>query len=450
VLGAHLLAGRTRDRMRDRMSAVDREKHPEGAKRERPAHRHLADPQAPMVLELRPGDRFGAYDVLDVLGRGAFAAVYRVRAPQLAEPAALKVSLEPVLDAATAHRALREISVLRSLTNAHVVRVHDAGRDDAGHVFMLMDELEGAQLDVWHDFDTPMPPGQALWVVHQACLGLAEAHTRGIVHRDIKPENLWVEPDQNVRVIDFGLARAWDAASTVGVGVTLSGMLVGTPRYMQPEQIKGVPLTPASDVYSLVSILYELLTGCSVYFADRPWSEVREAYRDDPVTWIAAHAREPVVPLSRYPECAGLPEAVHALVMRGLAKDPAERFADARALGNALGQALHYELGAVSGAIVRLRHPWGGHEDLLLLPGSHRLGRGDFCELVLRDAGVAEQEAVLEWAGPPELPEVHALCDGERVRVGGRALAQDERRRLGRDEPLEVGASSLRVLQVEP
>jgi serine/threonine protein kinase len=399
-----------------------------------------------MVLELRPGDRFGTYEVLDELGRGAFAIVYRVRAPQLPEPVALKVSLHPVLDAATARRALREISVLRSLTNAHVVRVHDAGQDEAGYVFMLMDELEGAQLDVWHDFDDPMPPGQALWVVHQACLGLAEAHARGIVHRDIKPENLWVELDQNVKVIDFGLARAWDAESTVGVGVTLDGMLVGTPRYMQPEQIQGVPLTPASDVYSLVTILYELLTAHSVYFADRPWREVREAYRDEPVAWIASHVRKPVVPMSRYRAGASLPAALHELVARGLAKDPAERFADARALANALGQVLHYDLGAISGAILRLTHPWGGHEDLLLLPGSHRLGRGTHCEVTLRDEALEDEEAVLEWAGPPDSPEVHALHDDGRVKVGGQALAKDERRRLGPDEPMEVGASSLRLL----
>ena len=372
-----------------------------------------------MPLELRPGDRYGEYEVLDELGRGGFATVYRVTSPRLAVPAALKVSLHPVLDPATARRALREISVLRSLTNAHVVRVYDAGRDHAGHVFMLMDELEGAQLDHWHDFDEAMPPGQALWVVHQACLGLAEAHGRGIVHRDIKPENLWVEPDQNVKVIDFGLARAWDAESTVGVGVTLSGMLVGTPRYIQPEQIKGTQLTPASDVYSLVTILYELLTGHSVYFADRPWSEVREAYRDDPLMWIAAHARQPIVPMWRYPAGAQLPDAVHELVAKGLAKDPNERFADARALANAVGQALHYDLGAVSGAILRLRHPWGGHEDLLLLPGSHLLGRGQHCEVILRDDG-------------------------------GRALAGGERIRLSRDEDVEVGACSLRLLNLEP
>jgi serine/threonine-protein kinase len=402
-----------------------------------------------MALELQPGDRFGAYEVLDVLGRGAFAAVYRVRAPALAVPAALKVSLHPVFDPATARRALREISVLRSLTNAHVVRVHDAGTDDAGHVFMLMDELEGAQLDHWHDFDHALPPGQALWVVHQACLGLAEAHARGIVHRDIKPENLWVEPDQNVKVIDFGLARGFDTTSTVGVGVTMHGMLVGTPRYIQPEQIHGGALTPASDVYSLVTILYELLTGHSVYFADRPWSEVREAYRDDPVAWIAAHVREPIVPLSRYLAGASLPDALHELVARGLAKDPAERFPDARALANAIGQVLHYDLGAVSGAILRLQHPWGGYEDLLLLPGSHRVGRAAHCELVLRDEAIEDEEAVIEWAGPPEWPEVHALHDGERVKMGGRSLAAGERRRLGRGEHVEVGGSSLRLLDPE-
>ena len=98
-----------------------------------------------MAPKLEPGERYGRYRVLDVIGEGGFAWVYRVEAPQLDEPAALKVSRHPVLDAASARRALREISVLRSLTNTHVVRVHDAGQDEEGHVFMLMDELEGAQ-----------------------------------------------------------------------------------------------------------------------------------------------------------------------------------------------------------------------------------------------------------------------------------------------------------------
>ncbi len=390
---------------------------------------------------LRPGDHFGPYRVLEILGEGGFAWVYRVDGPSLPRPAALKLSLEPVTDAATARRSMREISVLRSLTNAHVVRVHDAGRDELDHVFILMDELDGAQLDVWHDFDRPMPPGQALWVVHQACLGLAEAHARGIVHRDIKPENLWVEPDQNVKVIDFGLARAWNAQDTVGVGVTLDGILVGTPHYMQPEQITGEPLTPASDVYSLTTVLYELLTGHSVFFDDAPLSVVRERNIDDPVVWIAAHVRKPVIPLERYPVAAGLPDALVRLVHRGLAKDPSERFADARGLGNAVGQVLHYDLGAVPGAMLRITHPYGGHEDQLLLPGSHRIGRAPYCEIVLRNEQIEPEHAVLEWAGPPDLPELHPLHDEPRVRVDDAVV--DTRRRLQRDQSVQVGDFTL-------
>jgi len=393
---------------------------------------------------LRPGDTFGPYRVLDVLGQGGFAWVYRVEGPDLERPAALKLSLEPVSDPATARRALREITVLRSLTNAHVVRVHDAGRDDEGHVYMLMDELDGAQLDVWHDFDRPMPPGQALWVVHQACLGLAEAHARGIVHRDIKPENLWVEPDQNVKVIDFGLARAWDAARTVGVGVTLDGMLVGTPRYIQPEQVTGETLTPAGDVYSLTTVLYELLTGHSVYFDDAPFSEVRERYRDDPVAWIAAHVKTPVVPLTRYPATAELPPALHRLVYRGLAKDPAQRFVDARALGNAVGEVLHYDLGVVPAATLRVTLPWGGHEDLLLLPGSHRVGRAPYCEVVLDSDELEDEQAVIEWAGPPDPAELHAPHDDQRVRVGGEVV-QTRRRLDDEARTVEVGGFGLEL-----
>jgi len=400
-----------------------------------------------MTRQLQPGEHYGPYRVLEVLGCGGFAWVYRVEAPGRAEPAALKLSLQPVLDEASARRALREISVLRSLTNTHVVRIHAAGQDEEGHVFLLMDELEGAQLDVWHDFDQPMPPGQALWAVHQACLGLAEAHARGIVHRDIKPENLWVEPDQNVKVIDFGLARAWDAASTVGTGVTISGMLVGTPRYIQPEQIEGRRLTPASDVYSLTTILYELLSGHSVYFADRPFSEVREAYRDEPLPFIAGHAREQVVPLERYSVGATLPKALLELVYRGLDKEPLERFADARELANAIGEVLHYDLGAVLGATLRIVHPYGGHEDLLLLPGSHRIGRGSHCEVALQSDALEEEQAVLEWAGVPELPELHPLHDDGKVKVEGEIVRK--RLLVPRDASVQIEGYTLSMIYPE-
>lgn len=400
-----------------------------------------------MPRKLRPGDRFGRYRIVDVIGRGGFAWVYRVDGPHLSEPKALKLSLNPVNDEAEQRRAQREIAVLRTLTNAHVVRIHDSGQDDDGHVFLLMDELDGAQLDVWHDFDQPMAPGQALWFIHQACLGLAEAHARGIVHRDIKPENLWVEPDQHLTVIDFGLARAWDAKDTLGRGVTMSGMLVGTPRYIQPEQIGGETLRPASDVYSLTTVLYELLTGHSVYFADRPFSEVRDEYWDEPVAWIAAHVRKPVVPLEHYPHGAALPRALRELVHRGLQKDPAERFANARELANALGQILHYDLGAVLGATARLTYPYGGHEDLLLLPGSHRLGTDSHCEIVLRGKTALAEHAVLEWSGVPDAPEIQPLSDDAAVWVDDERV--EARTRLRRDSVVTLGDHQLELIYPE-
>ncbi|MCA9712768.1 MAG: serine/threonine protein kinase, partial [Myxococcales bacterium] len=251
--------------------------------------------------------------------------------------------------------------------------------------------------DHWHDFDRPLAPAQAVNLMHQGCRVLAEVHARGIVHRDLKPENLWVEPHLNIKVIDFGLARGWDATSTVGMGVTRQGMLVGTPRYIQPEQVIGGVLTPRSDVYSLATILYELLTGHCVYFPDEPFSQVRERYRQEPAAWIGAHLQRKVVLLDCYPTTASLPPALHQLVYRGLSKDPQERFADARALANAVGEVLHYDLGAVPAAIVRVTLPWGGYEDRLLLPGVHRIGRAARCEIVLAEGGLEPEQAVLDW-----------------------------------------------------
>ncbi|MCA9706538.1 MAG: serine/threonine protein kinase [Myxococcales bacterium] len=396
-----------------------------------------------MPLALQPGDAYGPYRVLDVLGEGAFARVYRVEGPSLRRPAALKLSLEPVLDAETAQRALREISILRTLTNSHVVRVHDAGRDAQGHVFILMDELRGAQLDVWHDFDTPMPPGQALWVVHQACLGLDEAHRAGIVHRDVKPDNLWLLPDRRVKVLDFGLARAWDNASTIGANATMGHMLIGTPHYAQPEQIKTGKLTPASDVYSLGMVLYELLCGRTPLFADQRVSEVRDALIDDPLKWLVAHVKEPVVPIDRYPEGKALPRSLVDLVARALAKDPADRPATAGALANRLAWIMHHDLGHALGAVLRVASPSGAERRHLLLPGVHRVGVGSGCDIKLANDERSTVFASLEWAGVPHEAELQPLLTDGRVRVNGHVI--DYRVRLVPGTKLDFGPYRLEV-----
>jgi len=402
-----------------------------------------------MAIELAPGDHFGPFEILQALGEGGMARVFRVRAPGILDPCALKISHESVLDADTAARALREVAIVRTLANRHVPKIHDAGRGDEGHVYILMEELEGVQLDHWHDFDSAMPCGQAVWVAHQVCLALGEAHVHGIVHRDLKPENIWVEPDHNVRVLDFGLARAWGSgAPNVSSTVTVAGTVIGTPRYMQPEQLKTTKLSVASDVYSLATILYELLTGHTVFFADRPFSEVREAYRDAPMVWLDAHDAKPPVPIRHYPHCAGVPEALERLVMQCLSKDPFDRPADAVAMGNALGEILHHDLGIVAGAKLRIQGPRASNELRTLLPGIHRIGSGDRCEIRLSGAELPELCAVVTWNGPPDFPEVRVMGGDVAVTVGGRIVEQHAD--LEESDTIGIGGFELRLTYSRP
>jgi serine/threonine-protein kinase len=295
-------------------------------------------------IDPRPGDALGDYRVLETLGVGAFAKVFRVEVPGAEKPLALKLTREPVDSEEVARRALREIAVLQRLTNPHVVRIHDAGLWEDGRVFILTDCLDGAQLNAWHDFDTPLDLRKALDVILQACKGVAEAHSAGIVHRDLKPENLWVGPDDLVTVLDFGLARSWDSSSLVGQDATIGHVLVGTPHYTQPEQAVQGPLTPASDVYTLATVLYELLSGHTPFFADRPVSHVREELRDDPLAWLELHRKKPAIPITEHAGCENLPAALSDLLDRCLAKHPRRRPANATVLGQELREILD-ELG---------------------------------------------------------------------------------------------------------
>ena len=398
-----------------------------------------------MPLDLEPGDVYaGGIRIVQVLGVGSFARVYEVEVPGYPERVALKLTREPVTGGDQAQRALREITILRSLTNPHVVRTFDCGLRPDGHIYLLMELLDGCTLDEWHSFKEPLHPAQAVTIVHQACLGLAEAHAMGIVHRDVKPENVFIERDGQIKLLDFGLARSWDGKPVVGVNASEAHMVVGTPHYSQPEQLRTRVLTPASDVYSLATILYELLSARSPFFPERPLPEVVYELRNDPKQWLAAHAKKEAAPLRDMPGCERLPDALVRGIQRALSKDPEVRPPNAGALANILGLVLHRDMGIPVAAKLRVLHPDDTLDDRLFLPGSYRIGSGDRCEIKLRDDSVPKVHAVLEWSGIPNRPHLRPLADDGVVRVNDAKI--DRPVELGEDDEFSVGKTRLAVL----
>ncbi|MFV8756511.1 serine/threonine protein kinase [Nannocystaceae bacterium ST9] len=392
-----------------------------------------------MAKQLRPGDRYGNFEILSVLRKYAASWTYQCRTPAFPHPVAVRISLEPVKAEETARRALREISVLEELTNRHVIKVFDQGMGPDEHWYIVLEALEGAQLDHWHDFDRPMPPAQAVSLIHQACLGLAEVHARGVVHRDLTPGKLWIEPDGNLKIIDFASARGFGENALAGDNVTTQHVLVGTPQYAPPEQVYSPTLSTAADVYSLAVILYELLSGRCPFWADRPRSKVVRDFEDDPIEWMNAHVKKPIVPL----DATQMPAKLVELVARCLAKQPEQRPKDAGELANELGWILHHELGSTKVATLRVTDPSGGVQYRLVPPGAHRIGFGHGVDIRLRTEGADEPWALLEWGGPPNPAELRVLDNGRIPTVNGKPV--EPRAAVGANDLIELGGFKLQL-----
>ncbi|MBV8759270.1 MAG: serine/threonine protein kinase [Deltaproteobacteria bacterium] len=206
------------------------------------------------------------YELEVLLGAGAMGAVYRARHIRIGRQLAIKVLHSRVTAPKVVQRFEREAELAGKLQHPNVVPVVDLNTSDDGEIYLVMDFVDGQTLAALLN-DTPMPQPRAIWLAHQLCDGLEHAHGLGLVHRDFKPENVIVARDsrgfEQPRIVDFGVAILRDQMreSSGEQRLTTDGMVVGTPHYMSPEQVRGDAVDGRSDLFALGIILYELLTG---------------------------------------------------------------------------------------------------------------------------------------------------------------------------------------------
>ena len=258
----------------------------------------------------------GRYELHRRLGRGGMAEVYLARDQMLDRPVAVKV-LFPALatDAGFVERFRREAQSAANLQHANIVSVFDWGEAN-GTYFIVMEYVEGHTLaEILRD-DGRVHPDRAAEIAADIAAALGFAHRNGVVHRDVKPGNVLVTPDGSVKVADFGIARAISDHSDQNL--TKTGSVMGTATYFSPEQARGAPVDPRSDLYSLGCVLYEMTTGQAPFSGE---SAVAIAYK---------HVQEnPVPPRQIDP---ALPETLEAITLKCLAKNPANRYPSAQDL----------------------------------------------------------------------------------------------------------------------
>ncbi|MBA3639612.1 MAG: serine/threonine protein kinase, partial [Acidobacteria bacterium] len=272
------------------------------------------------LAERTQGALRGRFEVEREIGRGGMATVFLARDPRHDRPVAVKV-LHPDLAAAIGtDRFLREVRITARLSHPHILPLLDSGEGE-GLLYYVMPFVEGESLRARLDRQGALPVQEALTIAREVADALGFAHGRGIVHRDIKPENILLDSGHAL-VADFGIARAFDEAS-VADRVTVTGIAVGTPLYMSPEQAEGRREVDArSDIYSLGCVLYEMLAGAPPFTG--PTAHAILARR------LSAPA--PSVRLTR----DSVPESLDATVQRALARSPGDRFQTTAELAQAL------------------------------------------------------------------------------------------------------------------
>lgn len=276
-------------------------------------------------MEDLTGRQFGPYRIVAPLGEGGMAAVYKAYQPAMDRDVALKVLPRHFAgDPQFVARFQREAKVLAKLQHPHILPVHDFGEAE-GYTYIVMPYVQTGTL-AGILTGRALPLSQIQGIVSQVGTALDYAHGRGLIHRDVKPSNILIDESGNILLTDFGLARIVERAATL----TATGAIMGTPAYLSPEHGLGEKIDHRTDIYSLGVVLYEMATGRVPFAAETPMAVVIK------------HINDPL-PMPRKVNHA-LPRPIERVILKSLAKSPADRYQTAgefvKGLAAAAGEAL--------------------------------------------------------------------------------------------------------------
>ncbi len=324
-------------------------------------------------MALTPGTKLGPYGILAPLGAGGMGEVYRARDTRLGRDVALKILPESFArDADRLRRFEQEARAVAALNHPNILAVFDIGQYNTGHQsedqhsetlrqdgphgegqhsgspFLVSELLEGESLRAVLDRGA-LPQRKTIEYGVQIAHGLAAAHDKGIVHRDLKPENIFVTKDGRIKILDFGLAKLAQKAGadpdepTLTSSNTAAGVVMGTASYMAPEQVRGEPADPRTDIFAFGAVLYEMLSGVRAFRRDTPAETMTAVLKDDP-----PELSDPVRLVS---------PALERIVRRCLEKNPEQRFQSARDLSFALSALSGTEASNIARASAAPRRP---------------------------------------------------------------------------------------------
>ncbi len=280
----------------------------------------------PVAIETLVGTTLAGYTVRGKVGEGGTATVFRADHATHGT-VALKVLREKLQHDKTAvARFLREAQFGARVEHPNIVRTLDYGQSDSDRYYLAIEWAAGEILEKYADKNGPLPSKDVAAIMNQICSAVQAAHDVGIVHRDLKPENIMYDPAaKHVKLLDFGIAA--DTEATPDQRLTRAGFFVGTLMYVAPEALSGELVGPAADQYSLGTIAYYLLTGCLPYTGKSP----RELF--------SQLLTQPPVALNKAKAGLTFPPAVEAVVMKALAKAPADRYPSVKAFAEAFQEA---------------------------------------------------------------------------------------------------------------